>query len=846
MTRQVAALLLGLSPAVAVAQVAYPPRPDRYDAQVRYRIRGDRDSRVVQFRALQEFLKGKGFDAAPADDDDLAIFDPAAEFTRGTVPGGTAHRLTDDPRVATVLLAPAGTTPGDPARPTEVRLTLAGGLAAAEQRKLHAQLSGHLRLVGFREAVGYDTAGGTLLRGRLPAGNLGSLLRDPRSQPTGWFLPAVSPAELPTPLANVRPVRVVEVLPDLPTATALPAPAEPPAKLTAGVATVLADMANAGRPLRVDAVLTDPPGDGWPDLRDRLRRLDGAAIDGLVGPVLSVSLAKASDVARLADLPEVRTVRLPVSATDTTAPARPPDLGGTGVFDLHARGYRGDGLRVVVVGAGFDPAGLPAGTPVIDLTAELDPDLNPRPGPAVNASPAAAAVRAAAPAAGVVAVRVDPAALHQVGTLAAAAAGRSAFSEAMQTRSFEFARRAEELASRRDRLTDEYRRALTNLGDEPAAADRRKVVQAAFDKLTSDERALRQAVGRFNTLKAALDGLRGTAVVVNTLVWDAGFPQDGLSTLSKQIEELYTPAPAASALARLKRPPTPVWVQAASPAVGGVWAGPFLDADADGVLDFAPAETPVPAGRWTRTLNFLGTASGDALPAGLRLRLVAQWREPLYPDGLPAPEPQVPFAVRLLRQLDPSGKGVATDEFAEVARSAGPPVRLLRTAGGAAFEQVLDVTLPAEGVYAVAVDGRPYQDPLAAQRREGEIFPRLVATGDTARPVFRTFGTAAAGVGVPGDSAGAVTVGRAVGSLGAAGPGVALRAKPDVLAGGGGNAEAAGTIGGAAASLLSAGVRVQALLRAVERSAGQPLQLPPDWLATLPPRPWIGAGVASP
>src|SRR5207237_1390583 len=83
--------------------------------------------------------------------------------------------------------------------------------------------------------------------------------------------------------------------------------------------------------------------------------------------------------------------------------------------------------------------------------------------------------------------------------------------------------------------------------------------------------------------------------------------------------------------AAAKRQPVAVWVQAASPAVGQVWAGAFFDADANGVMEFAPAGSRLPAGGWTRELNFLGFAGPDdkaaaALPAGLKIRATVQWR----------------------------------------------------------------------------------------------------------------------------------------------------------------------------------------------------------------------------
>jgi hypothetical protein len=411
----------------------------------------------------------------------------------------------------------------------------------------------------------------------------------------------------------------------------------------------------------------------------------------------------------------------------------------------------------------------------------------------------------------------------------------------MTSRSFELTRRSEELAARRTAVSDEYRRAFADLSDEEGPRKRREAAREAFDKLIADEQAQRLAVERFVRLKAGLDALSGSQVVVNTLVWDVGIPQDGLSDLSRLLEARYTPRPVRSAIKANREPPVPVWVQPASPSVGRVWAGPYLDSDGNGVLEFAGESAKVPAGRWTRELNFLGTATGDTLPAGARLRLTVQWREPRNLEGSVAPEPAYPLAIRVLRQIDPAGKTVASDELAEVARSSAAPVRLLQTPGSAAYEQSLDFTVPADGVYAVRVEtGTVFTDPIPAQRFGGEISPRLVVTAlDATRPALRTFTHPAAGVGVPGDSSAAVAVGTtAGGTLTGAGPGVTLRPKPDLLgppavAGVEGPAAAAGLAGGAAASLLSAGVRVSDLQRAVGLEPGKPLVLPREWLSRL-------------
>ena len=117
----------------------------------------------------------------------------------------------------------------------------------------------------------------------------------------------------------------------------------------------------------------------------------------------------------------------------------------------------------------------------------------------------------------------------------------------MQSRSEELIRAAEVLGVRRTAVTDQYRRAFATLSDEPAAVKARQEARAALDQLTADERAYNSAVERFTALKAAVDSLRGTAVVVNTLVWDAGFPQDGLSELGRLLEARFQPRQARSA-----------------------------------------------------------------------------------------------------------------------------------------------------------------------------------------------------------------------------------------------------------------------------------------------------------
>src|SRR5438105_7195698 len=103
-------LLVGLFlvDAPAVAQVKYPPRGEKSSIQIRYRIRADRDERARQFRVLEAHLKRLGFVAPEREDEDLDIQDPTAERFAGTIPSKNVFDILNDPRVRTILFAPAG------------------------------------------------------------------------------------------------------------------------------------------------------------------------------------------------------------------------------------------------------------------------------------------------------------------------------------------------------------------------------------------------------------------------------------------------------------------------------------------------------------------------------------------------------------------------------------------------------------------------------------------------------------------------------------------------------------------------------------------------------------------
>jgi hypothetical protein len=853
----VAAVLAVAGP--AAADVKYPARPESYHVDLRYRIRAATDERVRQFRAMAEYLRGLGFVPDAREESDLDPFDPTAEFLSGTLPSAAAGKLFADPRVQTAVFRPADLRlTADGVVP--VRIAISTGLDPADQQTFHRQVVALLGRLGFAENVGYDHRGYTLVRGAMPAGRVPGLVRDLRDQPAGWFLPEIPREQLNLPLRNVLPIRAVEVLRDAGGAEPAPPPAPagdapaaaPPAspKLTPEVRAAIADPAAAGKPLVVQLVLDRPIPDGERDLRQLFRfNAPGATIEGVVGAFATVRVPSPADLLTLSSLPDVRSVRLPRAAVDTAAGAVVGDssivVAATKASDLHARGYRGAGVRAVVIGTGF-----PAGAKVLDLTAATSPEVEPAPATGTTGGAVAAAVRAGAPAAEVTLVRVDPTAFDQLAVVARAVLGDADPSPAVRTRIEELTRESAALEGRREVVLDRYRRAFANPSDDEAAAKERADARAEYDRLRADEAAFKGRVDRLTALRTGLAALRGANVIVNPLVWEDGYPVDGLSEPSRLIDERFVRLPVRSGLRSLGLPPLPEWVQAGSDQAGSVWAGPVLDADGNGVLEFAPSPPLLPADAWTPELNFLALRGADGktaadLPAGAKLRFSIQWREPQDPTVDLPTEPIFDFTLRLLRQVDPSGTTAATDDMIDVARSGGVPVRLLKTTGSGVYERTLEVTLTAAGRYALRLEARQAFVPqLAAQQRHAELTPRVFvrpldpATVGGGRPVFATFAPTAAGVGVPGDAAAALATSPDAGgrALTGAGPGVLLRPKPDLVVPGVTNAGlAAGYAGGVAAAVYGTGARPRDLTTSLGLKPGDRLVLPPGWLQTLAP-----------
>jgi predicted nucleic acid-binding protein len=875
-------ITLTLTAGFAPAQIKEPPRAAKMDVQIRYRIRADRDERIRQYRVLEKYLAALGFVDARKDDPDrdLDILDPNAERFVGTIPGDKVLDILGDVRVQDILFAPSGFAyPDGPDKPVAVRIGLRGGLLPNVQQQLHTQTVAQLAKLGFVEALGYDTKGYTLVRGSIPYKNLDLLVKDVRTEPSGWFLAATPLDQLPTPLRDRNPLRWTEVLPITEFAPPFVPPPVLPAqyRYSADLRAALLDPALKDAPIRVEAVFLDRIA-GFDVLRNVVQgRYAGASLDGLVGNVASLRFARPSLAEAFASEPGVSYVRLPRQGWETLA-AVPGGKGDTTadalkaarLDGLHKLGYTGAGVKVLLIGSDFSGAErfigteLPKRTRVVDLTTELTPELVPaRADPTRLGSGTAAArvLAATAPDCDLVLVRIDPGCLFFLRTVVALSRGELSFTDALQVRLAELAARSSAFDYERRLAIDAYRTAFSDLTDNEVAVALRKKAKADLDALLVKEKALTALIDRFNTYqKDITSAVAGAQVIVNTLSWESGYPMDALSDFSGTLERLASVLPPrvvkrAADPAAAPKPPL-VWVQAAGSAGAAVWGGPFLDANRDGLMEFVPPGTKLPADNWSPQLNFLGTRSvtGEVsadLIKDAKLRLVVQWREPADPNFPETDVPAFPLVLRFLRQIDPTGEKRSSDEMEELARSVTVPNVIARTRTYLVFEQMLEFTVPVAGRYALAIESAQVAEPLLpALRRELEIFPRVVieTVGTAAsdpRAVFRSFTTTSAGVGVPGDSLGAITVGTAEpGEQLGGGTGVTLRQKPDVL---GPMAFLIGTdsyrgpgaatafAGGAAALLVQTRAARPNVFFSAGIEPGKPLEIPSLWLRNIRP-----------
>lgn len=762
------------------AEAISPPPPKEYRVILRYQLRGPRVERLRQFAAMKSYLQSLGFQKDASEENEAE--DPRITRITGTIGSANARKMLGDEHVRSILLAPSDfSPPAEAQQPVKVQLELMGGRELDRQRLLADQLKEVLKNGGFQEAIAYDNRGHTRIVGTIRAGLVPRLLDDLRLQSSGWPTPDKPRTELPAPLGtSVWPLTTIEVIPEpagippvkaLAQLPAVPAGQEFYAKITPD----LRAMLGKDEAVRIEVVLARTPDETSRFWREELQRTaPGAMIEGRLGPLVSL-LARTTQVARLAQLPGVVNVRLPRVALSQVL-AQPVTgwptnyLYSSNVDRLHNLPHGGQGLRLVVLDSDFRgyKKFVTGKVQFIDLSAECRPNIDPvstdgsEPG---TGTLTAAALTQFAPAAEFNLVRVDPTQPYQIQLAAQYISGEVFLSDCMTQRAAELSADSDRLEKRRAELLTERTVVLENFSQDKATTDRRAAYfknQAAFE---ADELALQAREKRYLGLLKSLRSLKGVRLVACDLIWSDGYPVDGSNALSRYFND----RPFKAAL----------WFQANGIGQGQAWSGLFRDADGNEVMEFAPPGTPIKAGRWSSEVNFFGWkpyqgANSVDLPKG-KYRITMQWREAhdpalYYSDTDVYRQSLAKLNIVVLRQRDPSGTKLATDDMETTARSTGSPHRLDYLPNSATYEQSVEFTVDERGRYALRIEGkaptgiRPsIVQTLPLNRETWELRLRLLANLDdpskqAGRPFFLDYATDEGSAGMPSDAVGIIRV----------------------------------------------------------------------------------------
>ncbi len=747
--RVLVTVLASIAAGSVLAQPPQPAPPGKYQVTLRYRITSARDQHVQQYDALVEDLRKLGFEFQPPLEDrpDTDREDRSKNTFHGLVPSKNALQLLANPNVAAVQLIPEGfKLDADPNQIVRVRLELAGGLPQARQLELSEQVKAILRDMEFREAVGYDHRGYmqkpfTRLMGTIPIGRMEILLKDLRGQPAGWFAPRLVAEDIPTPLRNVSPIRVIEVLADpepiLDEPPPLPRSPEYLEKITPDLWALVEAKGQENQIIRVQLIFVGAlaaEDTGW---RAALQEASpGIFIEGQLSQNVT-ALVRVGDVKALAALPQVSVLRLPPPARVDIEPAvvspgnNAKALSQSGAAALHAKGFQGQGVRLALIDTDFRgwnemvKAGkLPASTRLVDLTRERSPVFEPLPWPGKgrigHGTQCALAAVLAAPRAELTLIRTDAWSDYQLNEILGYFQGGPPLSAHMDRRRDELASDRAELQYLRDIVQKERAKVLDDFTDETDLErdfgflgpvygwvfSTRSWNRDRMAYLEKQEANLKERIQNFFSLIEQIQALRTAQLVSCSLAWNDGYPVGGASALSRSLEQ--------------KLGPKLQWFQSAGNTRGQAWAGLYRDDNGNGVMEFAP-EVPKgargdDAAPWSNELAFLSWQPHNHpiqkdLTPGVTLRLTLQWREPHDPDYFLKPgeedfyrKPLAQLRLLLLRQRDPGAAKLPADAFEVVARSADLPQRLEHMPGGSIYEQALEWKVDKPGRYALRVE----------------------------------------------------------------------------------------------------------------------------------------------
>jgi hypothetical protein len=731
-------------------QPANPPPPAKFKVALRYDIRAQRDQHVALYKAMVTHLDKIGFEFQPK----LKPFpntdyeDPNKNLLTGLIAPANALECLRNPSVAALLLMPADwKRPEDPSEPVRVRLELSGGLPESRQRELANQVRALLVPLDFKESVGYDNRGytgkpHTRIVGTIPAEHLETLLKDLRTQPTGWLEPKIDPRTLPAPVGQVIPIRVTEVLPEPePARDAAPASKrgqEYLDKISPALWSMIVSKDEDTRIVRAEIVLSYVPKALDESYREALAAAAPSLfIEGRLGPVVT-GLLRVNQASVLSGLPQVSVVRLARPALVQVDPSvkiagdNARALKQSGLEALHQKGFKGQKIRIGIIDSDFrghdaliTSGKLPKTTRFLDLTTEFNSNIQPDFPEQFGAkelghgSHCALAAALAAPEAELTLIRIDPALPLQVQLLARVANGEPAVDDSIIRRIDELRADAQALLNRRDELMKERAIILNNFEDDSELKrvyemlgstvrgwlfTPREWHQHRMAELERDREKQRVIEERFLRFHEELRRLKGIHILCTSLTWNDGYPLGGSSPLSQWFDE----DPGRK----------PLWFVSTGNSAGQTWGGLYRDADGNGVMEFAAPGAKLPEGSWTPELNFMawqpyGAERALELPEGTRVRITMQWREPHDPSFAWNPnerdqylKPLADVRLVVLRQRDPAAKVLPADDLEVVARSPVAPLRIENHPNGAAYEQIVEFTVPKAGRYALRVERR--------------------------------------------------------------------------------------------------------------------------------------------
>ncbi len=321
-------ILLGASP--LLAQPPAPAPPQKFKVTLRYYIPAPRDQHVAQYDAMIAHLVKIGFEFEPPLEKhaDTDREDRTKNYLTGYIAAGKVQRLLDPLVVQSALLIPFAPEefklPDDGDAPVTVRLDLAGNLPAARQRELSNQTRVLLRELGFKEPAGYDHRGPTRrpytrIVGTIPKGKLDLLNRDLRKQPAGWLGPIIKPNEIPSPLSDINPVQLIEVLPDGAAIKELPEPefrfVEDNEKISADLWAMVRNKEVPATPVRVQIGFVGNITERDREWKTTLRELTpGFFIEGQNGPYVT-GIIRLDQIKTLVQASIVNFIRLPRAPT---------------------------------------------------------------------------------------------------------------------------------------------------------------------------------------------------------------------------------------------------------------------------------------------------------------------------------------------------------------------------------------------------------------------------------------------------------------------------------------------------------------------------------------------------